>query len=663
MKRFLIFYFLLLVSYCSFAQGVGIGTATPDPSAVLDITSTNKGLLIPRMSIASINAIGNPAKGLLVYDSVSNLLMVNVGLPAVPNWQPLTSSNASGWSLTGNTGINAANQFLGTTDTQPLRFRINNIQAGELNPLTGNIFLGTSAGKNNTAGFSNVAVGTGALKLNATPSNLVAIGDSALFHNDENNPVPGAFAFSNTAIGSKSLFSNTIGSANTATGTNSLFSNVDGAENSAYGVGALFFNKSGGLNTAVGVGALFSNTSGNENTATGWQSLHANTTGVFNTAFGAVSLNANTIGNNNTATGFGSLNFNTSGNDNTATGTRSLFSNTTGNNNTSIGSQSLFTNVNGNRNTAAGNESLFFNTTGDDNVAFGWHSLFSNTSGLGNTAAGEGSLSSNTTGGVNTAIGNLALGNSTIANNNTAVGTQSLFLNLTGNSNTAVGNNALSATIGSSSNTVLGFDAAFSFNLGSNNTIIGANADGNQNGLSNATAIGSGAIVNASNKIRLGNSAVTVIEGQVPFTTPSDGRFKYNIKEDVMGLDFIMQLRPVTYQFDVKRFDQQQVKDGKPVIGMMQASYDEAAAIRRTGFIAQEVEKAANASGYDFSGIITPKTETDHYSLSYESFVVPLVKAMQEQQRMIEELEKQNAGLQKRVLALEKNKSMNAGQK
>jgi hypothetical protein len=59
------------------------------------------------------------------------------------------------------------------------------------------------------------------------------------------------------------------------------------------------------------------------------------------------------------------------------------------------------------------------------------------------------------------------------------------------------------------------------------------------------------------------------------------------------------------------------------------------------------VEKAANASGYDFSGIIKPKTKQDHYSLSYESFVVPLVKAVQEQQRVIEQLKKQNEELLK----------------
>ena len=57
--------------------------------------------------------------------------------------------------------------------------------------------------------------------------------------------------------------------------------------------------------------------------------------------------------------------------------------------------------------------------------------------------------------------------------------------------------------------------------------------------------------------------------------------------------------------------------------------------MRRTGFIAQEVETAAVTTGYDFSGLVKPKTSNDHYSLSYEAFVVPLVKAVQEQQEMI----------------------------
>ena len=77
---------LFLMVYSSFAQGVGIGTATPDGSAALDITSATKGLLIPRMNANSINAIVNPANGLMVYDSQTNQLKVNIGTPAAPNW-------------------------------------------------------------------------------------------------------------------------------------------------------------------------------------------------------------------------------------------------------------------------------------------------------------------------------------------------------------------------------------------------------------------------------------------------------------------------------------------------------------------------------------------------------------------------------------------------
>ena len=588
---------LLFVTYYSFSQGVGIGTTAPDGSAALDITATNKGLLIPRMNLASINAIPNPARGLLVYDSAANRLMVNAGTSAIPNWQPVAGNGNGGaaWNLNGNGGTDPANQFIGTIDNQPLRFRINNIRTGELHPVSGNIFLGLRAGEVNTSGNSNIAIGQDALKFDVDGANTVAIGDSALFHNGENNPVPGALAISNTAIGSKAMFSNTIGSGNTATGRNALFANTDGSENTAFGIAALFSNTRGTLNTAVGAGALLSNTLGNDNTATGWGSLKANTTGVFNTANGAFSLIANVSGDNNTAVGFASLNNNTIGSANTGIGIRSLFANTTGIGNTAVGSESLF---------------------------------------------------DNTTGAINTATGDLALRSNTTGRSNTAVGVQSLFLNRTGDFNTAIGGNALSATTGSSNNTVIGHNAAFNFNLGSGNTIIGANADAESDGLTNATAIGAGAIVSASNKVRIGNGAVTIIEGQVPFTTPSDGRYKFNVQEDVKGLDFIMQLRPVTYQFDVKRFDERVTKS--PVSNYTQASYNTAAAIRRSGFIAQEVEKAANAVGYDFSGITNPQTANDHYSLSYESFVVPLVKAIQEQQKMLEAVQKQNAD-QKRI--------------
>jgi hypothetical protein len=116
-----------------------------------------------------------------------------------------------------------------------------------------------------------------------------------------------------------------------------------------------------------------------------------------------------------------------------------------------------------------------------------------------------------------------------------------------------------------------------------------------------------------------------------------------------------MQLRPVTYNYDVHKMDQLSGADGK--IAMLdpesKKKYESAAAIKEhikySGFIAQEVESAANSVGYDFSGITKPQGENTIYGLSYDQFVVPLVKSVQEQQNMIDAqkalIEKLNARL------------------
>jgi len=203
-------------------------------------------------------------------------------------------------------------------------------------------------------------------------------------------------------------------------------------------------------------------------------------------------------------------------------------------------------------------------------------------------------------------------------------------------------------------NTIAGEGAGLRAVTGHYNSFLGAESDASADSLVNATAVGYHAIVNSSNKVRIGNAAVTVIEGQVPFTTPSDGRFKFQVQEDVKGLDFILKLRPVTYQFDVEKFENSATRGPKipRAPAAIQASYKAAAAIRRSGFIAQEVEQAAQSSGYSFSGIVRPAGADDHYSLSYESFVVPLVKAVQEQQQRITAQDQKIERLQKQLEAL-----------
>jgi hypothetical protein len=326
----------------------------------------------------------------------------------------------------------------------------------------------------------------------------------------------------------------------------------------------------------------------------------------------------------------------------------------TGNGNTASGYRSLYSNINGSFNTANGINTLQMNTSGQYNTANGVYALGANTTGSYNTATGMNTLKMNTGGQFNTASGGNALVGNTTGSYNTAAGQSTMFLNSTGGYNTATGTWSLYNNSSGSYNTAIGYHALLNNSTGSYNTGIGDNANVSSGSFTNATAIGYGATVNASNKVRIGNSAVTSIEGQVAFSVPSDGRFKFQVKEDVKGLDFILQLRPVTYQFDVKRFNtqyNQAVAGNESSNGnyALQAAYDEATSVRRSGFIAQEVEKAANTVGYNFSGILRPQTPEDHYSLSYEAFVVPLVKAVQEQQQAIAAQNKIIAELQQQL--------------
>ncbi len=74
-KATLFFVIFYLIAFTSIAQ-TGIGTTTPDPSAKLDLSSTNKGFLPPRVtltSITDITTIANPATALLVYNTGNNV--------------------------------------------------------------------------------------------------------------------------------------------------------------------------------------------------------------------------------------------------------------------------------------------------------------------------------------------------------------------------------------------------------------------------------------------------------------------------------------------------------------------------------------------------------------------------------------------------------------
>jgi len=269
----------------------------------------------------------------------------------------------------------------------------------------------------------------------------------------------------------------------------------------------------------------------------------------------------------------------------------------------------------------------------------------------------------NISGYANTALGYRSL-YSNGSNSNTAVGALALNLSSTGYGNSAIGSSSLALNTAGSENSALGVGALGSNSSGSSNTAVGAYAGPNAATRSNTTAIGSGASCTQGNQVRLGNAAVSNISGIVAFTASSDARFKRNIQTDVHGIDFIMKLRPVTYNFDVHKMaaflkeDTQFDANGNRVARQpdpeMVAAREERSAIRYTGFLAQEVEAAAKELGYDFSAVSVPKDEDDMYGLAYSEFVVPLVKAVQEQQQLIEEQQKQINALKEQMQALMK---------
>ena len=281
-----------------------------------------------------------------------------------------------------------------------------------------------------------------------------------------------------------------------------------------------------------------------------------------------------------------------------------------------------------------GSDALQLNTEGESNSGFGAYSLARNTLGNYNSASGSYALNLNETG-----------------NENTAEGYEAVFSNTTGNQNTGTGFEALYSSETGNNNAAIGYKSLFTNVTGSNNTAIGSDADVSSGALSNSTAIGNGATVGASNKIRLGNSSVTVIEGQVAYTFPSDARFKYNVKENVPGLTFIRNLKPVTYQFDTKKYDahlMQNMVDSVREKRMKNVDYNSSSSIIHTGFLAQDIEKICKDLGIDFDGLHTPdaNNNTDHYSLAYSQFIMPLVKAVQEQQSTIDSLNLSNKTLQ-----------------
>ena len=305
MKLLNFFLVSIIIAFTANAQKVAmkIGTnpATISPSAVLEIESTTKGLLLPRMTSAQRIAIVTPSAGLQVYDTTLNLVYTYNGTVWVTNW-----------SSTGNAGTNPATNFIGTTDGVDVVFRRAGVSSGLLN--TANTSFGYYSLNSSSTGVNNSAFGSTALQSNTTGQSNVATGVAALQRNTTGT--------NNNAFGVLALGLNTTGQSNVAMGGQALWQN-NASYNTSIGVLSCYAVTSGTNNTAVGYGALGSLTTGSNNTVIGNQTAGGLVTGSNNTIIGA-NINLISALSNNIilADGLGNQRINVDGYGNVGIGTK-----------------------------------------------------------------------------------------------------------------------------------------------------------------------------------------------------------------------------------------------------------------------------------------------------------------------------------------------------
>lgn len=245
--------YLLLCLFLTFQTSAQVGINTdnsdPDASAILDIKSTNKGMLVPRMTSSQRTMIINAAIGLLVFDTDTESFWFKDST----GWMELVNGNATTLADADN---DTKIQTEENADEDVIRFDI----AGE---------EGMVLKRANPANKTQLSF----------PNNLgdIFIGEGVGQSLEENS--------ASTAVGYKSFRLNEFGSLNAAFGALALEKNVNGSWNTALGTEALRASK------------------GDKNTGVGSESLHENTTGSNNVGVGYNVGNGNQEGNNNVLVG------------------------------------------------------------------------------------------------------------------------------------------------------------------------------------------------------------------------------------------------------------------------------------------------------------------------------------------------------------------------
>lgn len=263
--------------------------AAPVTSAMLDISSTSKGILIPRMTTAQRTAIAAPATGLLVYDNTTGTFWQFNGTVWVEMLQ-----TTNGWSLVGNTL--GGTEKLGSVNAQPVRLFSNNVEVMRLNtngeviagntasPYAGDLLVGYSTAVNTFGVNGYCAVngsGTWGEILAASTTNFSAV-QGVYGGSGQGGGVLGNYAGTNTSVTRAGVVgyltqaaANTGGAGvsgyNAITSGNQRMGVLGQYNGTAYGLGVVGIGFGGGIPTG-----------NNDIGVVGWRTNNANYSGYFN---------------------------------------------------------------------------------------------------------------------------------------------------------------------------------------------------------------------------------------------------------------------------------------------------------------------------------------------------------------------------------------------
>ena len=129
---------LFIVASADAQIKIGNNPTTIGTSSLLELESTTKGVVLPRLTNAQISAIASPVAGMYVYNTDSACIYHYSGTAWYSLCGKSTNGKPSFWDIKGNGGTVDGTNFLGTTDNVVMNFRVNNQKAGRIDHLLNN---------------------------------------------------------------------------------------------------------------------------------------------------------------------------------------------------------------------------------------------------------------------------------------------------------------------------------------------------------------------------------------------------------------------------------------------------------------------------------------------------------------------------------------------